>query len=123
MQELKKLDISFHMLLGDPTKTVLSFVSSHNIGGIITDFSPLRETRNWLDEVVRTVPDNVPVFEVSFPEFTTKNRNINMYKLLINCGLLRLMPTILCHVGKPRQSWNMQPEQSGQKSQNNCRHF
>ena len=66
MQELKKFDISFHMLLGDPTKTVLSFVSSRNIGGVITDFSPLRETRNWLDEVVRTVPDDVPVFEVLF---------------------------------------------------------
>ena len=56
-------------MLGDPGKTVPSFVSSHNIGGVITDFSPLREARNWLDEVVKAVPEDVPVFEVSFLGF------------------------------------------------------
>lgn len=52
------------MLLGEPNETVSNFVSSHNIGGVVVDFSPLRETRNWLDKFVETVPDEVPVFEV-----------------------------------------------------------
>ena len=78
MKELKKLDIPFHVLLGDPGKTVASFVSSHNIGGVIADFSPLRETRNWLDETIRTVPKDVPVFEVVFLEFIS-----NVLEILI----------------------------------------
>ncbi|XP_028409958.1 deoxyribodipyrimidine photo-lyase-like [Dendronephthya gigantea] len=63
-KELKKLNISFHMLLGDPSTTVSKFISSYNIAGVVTDFSPLKETRSWLDQVVKTVPSDVAVFEV-----------------------------------------------------------
>lgn len=52
------------MLLGDPRKTVPSFLKSHNIGGVIVDFSPLREARNWLEVVLKTLPNDVPLYEV-----------------------------------------------------------
>ena len=64
LQDLKELGISFHMLMGDPSTTVPNFISSHNIGGAVADFSPMREARNWLDKVVQTVPKDVPVFQV-----------------------------------------------------------
>ena len=52
------------MLLGDPSTTISDFISSHNIGGVVADFSPMREARNWLDKVVQTVSEDIPVFQV-----------------------------------------------------------
>lgn len=63
-QDLKKLDISFHMLLGDPSKTLPIFIKSCNIGGIVADFCPLKEVTQWLDDVVKTMPKGVPVLQV-----------------------------------------------------------
>lgn len=60
---MKDLDISFHVLLGDPSKTLLEYVKSNEIGGVVTDFSPLREVLAWLDDIVSELPD-VPVFQV-----------------------------------------------------------
>ncbi|XP_046842987.1 deoxyribodipyrimidine photo-lyase-like isoform X2 [Xenia sp. Carnegie-2017] len=62
-KDLKDLDISFHVLLGDPSKTLLEYVKSNEIGGVVTDFSPLREVLAWLDDIVSELPD-VPVFQV-----------------------------------------------------------
>ena len=57
------------MLLGDPSTTVPEFISSNKIAGVVTDFSPLHETKNWLDEVVKTVPSDVVVFQVILLRF------------------------------------------------------
>ena len=54
------------MLLGDPSTTISDFISSHNIGGVVADFSPMREARNWLDKVVQTVSEDIPVFQVQY---------------------------------------------------------
>lgn len=63
-KELTALNISFHMLLGEPDKLLPSFVKSNNIGGIITDFTPLRKPMKWLDDVTTKLPKNVPVCQV-----------------------------------------------------------
>ena len=52
------------MLLGEPDKLLPSFVKSNNIGGIITDFTPLRKPMKWLDDVTRKLPKSVPVCQV-----------------------------------------------------------
>ena len=59
---LTRHNIPFHVTFGDWKQEIPKFVTEHNIGLIVTDFSPLREVRNWWDQVVTAV--DVPVHEV-----------------------------------------------------------
>ncbi|EDO44191.1 predicted protein [Nematostella vectensis] len=63
-KELKELEISFHLLLGDPGKVLPEFVKSAGIGGIVVDFCPLRLPTQWVNDVVKAVPKDVPVCQV-----------------------------------------------------------
>lgn len=63
-KELTVLNINFHMLLGEPDKVIPDFVKSHHIGGVITDFTPLRKPLKWLEDVTIKLPKNVPVCQV-----------------------------------------------------------
>ncbi|MPC70318.1 Deoxyribodipyrimidine photo-lyase [Portunus trituberculatus] len=62
--ECQKLDISFNLLLGEPVDVLPDFIKSHNIGGLVTDFSPLRVPRRWLKEVKKNIPQNIPMCQV-----------------------------------------------------------
>ena len=53
------------MLLGEPDKVLPEFVKSHNLGGLITDFTPLRKPLKWLKDVTAKLPKNFPVCQVS----------------------------------------------------------
>lgn len=61
--ELVKLKIPFSLLFGEAGAVLPSFVEKHRIGGIVTDFAPLRVPRKWVDEVSKKLPD-VPLCQV-----------------------------------------------------------
>lgn len=58
----KKLAIGFFITTGNPENTFLSFLKKYTVGAIVTDFSPLRETRTWIQDATRTM--SVPIIEV-----------------------------------------------------------
>lgn len=55
-EECDDLNISFHLLTGSPPEKLKpSFLSSHEIGLVVADFSPLREHRKWLDTLKKSL--------------------------------------------------------------------
>ncbi|CAH3128511.1 unnamed protein product [Porites lobata] len=59
-KELTTLNINFHLLLGEPDKVLPEFVKSHNLGGLIADFTPLRKPLKWLKDVTAKLPKKFP---------------------------------------------------------------
>jgi UDP-3-O-[3-hydroxymyristoyl] glucosamine N-acyltransferase len=54
-EELHNHNISFHLLIGEPTDELEKFSKNHGISTIITDFSPLRIGRNWRETLAKNV--------------------------------------------------------------------
>lgn len=54
-QRLAELNISFHILQGDPTETVSKFVKRVGAGELVIDFNPLRFVREWKAAVSNSV--------------------------------------------------------------------
>uniref|UniRef100_A0A669PVU4 Deoxyribodipyrimidine photo-lyase n=2 Tax=Phasianus colchicus TaxID=9054 RepID=A0A669PVU4_PHACC len=63
-EECAELDIPFHLLLGCPKDVLPSFVVEHGVGGLVTDFCPLRVPRQWVEEVKERLPEDVPFAQV-----------------------------------------------------------
>ncbi|XP_061695305.1 CPD photolyase isoform X3 [Syngnathoides biaculeatus] len=63
-KECKSLDIQFHLLHGCAGKVLPGFVSDRGFGAVVTDFLPLREPLKWLDDVKKSLPDDVPLIQV-----------------------------------------------------------
>lgn len=63
-KELTDLNIQFHLLIGLANDQVPKFVGEKKIGGLICDFSPLRTHKNWLEELKKNLPTNVPFAQV-----------------------------------------------------------
>jgi deoxyribodipyrimidine photo-lyase len=63
-EELQNLNIPFYFLLTDtqPQQAVQSFIEQHNVGAVVTDFSPLVEQLAWKQQLADAV--TIPVFEV-----------------------------------------------------------
>ena len=59
---LARKKIPFFFLLGDPGKRIPEFVREYGIGTLVTDFSPLRVKRRWLEKVAPEI--EIPFFEV-----------------------------------------------------------
>jgi deoxyribodipyrimidine photo-lyase len=49
--QLKDLDIPFHLLLGDPTETVPAFLEANSAVLGVCEFSPMRMPRSWVQQV------------------------------------------------------------------------
>ncbi|XP_053675220.1 deoxyribodipyrimidine photo-lyase [Anopheles nili] len=62
--ECEKLNIQFHLLQGNAAQNVPQFVKKHNIGGVVCDFSPLRVPTKWVDDVQKSLPQEVPLCQV-----------------------------------------------------------
>ncbi|XP_070539072.1 deoxyribodipyrimidine photo-lyase-like [Ptychodera flava] len=62
--ELNKLDITFHLLIGYAKDVLPEFVKSQDIGGVVTDFSPLRIPLKWVSDVAKELPDDVPFCQI-----------------------------------------------------------
>lgn len=63
-QECKTLNISFHLLHGEPNSSILKFIKTYNMGAVITDFYPLKLCTSWIDEVQKNLPEDVPICQV-----------------------------------------------------------
>lgn len=64
-QECKTLNISFHLLHGEPNESILKFVKKHDIGAVIADFCPLKLPMSWLDNVENNLPEDIPICQVN----------------------------------------------------------
>lgn len=63
-EDLKKLNISFHLLRGEHSIEIPKFVTDFNIGCLVCDFSPLRIHREWVDKIKKNLPQNIPLVQV-----------------------------------------------------------
>ncbi|KAL2097998.1 hypothetical protein ACEWY4_007205 [Coilia grayii] len=68
LQEVAKecgvLDIQFHLLNGFPRDTLPGFITEWNMGAVITDFWPLRDPIQWVDDVKKAISPDIPVIQV-----------------------------------------------------------
>ncbi|XP_028449432.1 CPD photolyase isoform X1 [Perca flavescens] len=63
-KECKTLGIQFHLLHGSAGDVLPGFVSDRGLGAVVTDFSPLREPLQWLEDVKKTLPKDIPLIQV-----------------------------------------------------------
>ncbi|XP_039225873.1 deoxyribodipyrimidine photo-lyase-like [Crotalus tigris] len=63
-EECRMLNIPFHLLTGFAKDRVPHFVTQHGIGGVVTDFSPLRVPLQWVRDVQEQLPSDVPLAQV-----------------------------------------------------------
>ncbi|XP_077204166.1 deoxyribodipyrimidine photo-lyase-like [Paroedura picta] len=63
-EECRDLSIPFHLLTGAARDVLPPFVARHSIGGVVTDFAPLRVPRQWLQDVRERLPTDVPLVQV-----------------------------------------------------------
>ncbi|KAK7078105.1 hypothetical protein SK128_017255, partial [Halocaridina rubra] len=63
-KECQQLGIEFHLLLGEAREVLPKFIKHHNIGGVVTDFSPLRVPQKWVKDVQKAIPSNIPMCKV-----------------------------------------------------------
>ncbi|XP_010732065.3 CPD photolyase [Larimichthys crocea] len=63
-KECKALDIQFHLLHGAAGDVLPGFVSDRSLGAVVTDFSPLRERLQWLEDVKKKLPKDIPILQV-----------------------------------------------------------
>ncbi|MBT1070397.1 deoxyribodipyrimidine photo-lyase [Pelotalea chapellei] len=47
---LAALGIPFYLLQGHPPAEIITFIQQHSVGGVVTDFDPLRIKRGWREE-------------------------------------------------------------------------
>lgn len=58
----RELNIPFYVLSGNPAETIPEFCASHQVGAVVTDFSPLRIYKKWQEDVATSL--NVSVIQV-----------------------------------------------------------
>ncbi|KAM9844657.1 CPD photolyase [Aulostomus maculatus] len=63
-KKCKALNIQFHLLHGSAGEVLPGFVSDRSLGAVVTDFSPLREPLQWLEDVKKTLPKDIPLIQV-----------------------------------------------------------
>nr|XP_054771038.1 deoxyribodipyrimidine photo-lyase-like [Lytechinus pictus] len=63
-QELHQLDIPFHLLTGYAKDVLPGFIKGHGLGAVVTDFSPLRTPRQWVNDVKDELPKNIAFCQV-----------------------------------------------------------
>nr|XP_053640465.1 deoxyribodipyrimidine photo-lyase-like [Cherax quadricarinatus] len=62
--ECLSLGIEFHLLFGEAKEALPKFIKDHSIGGLVTDFSPLRLSQQWLEDVKEAIPKNIPLCKI-----------------------------------------------------------
>lgn len=60
----KALNIQFHLLRGSAGEVLPGFVSDRGLGAVVTDFSPLREPLQCLEDVEKKLPGDIPLIQV-----------------------------------------------------------
>lgn len=62
--ECRHLNINFHLFYGNGGTEVPKFVKKHNIGAVVCDLSPLRVPQQWVENLKKETPADVPVIQV-----------------------------------------------------------
>lgn len=62
--ECKALNISFHLFSNDGGTEVPKFVKKHSIGAVVCDLSPLRVPKQWIENLKKDTPADIPVIQV-----------------------------------------------------------
>ena len=65
-EECDDLNISFHLKSGNPSDVIdTKLLTSHDIGLVVADFSPLREHRGWLEKIQKNLKSsNISLHQV-----------------------------------------------------------
>ncbi|XP_036938634.1 CPD photolyase isoform X1 [Acanthopagrus latus] len=63
-EECKRLNIQFHLLHGTAGEVLPGFVSDRSLGAVVTDFSPLRGPLQWLEDIKKKLPKDIPLIQV-----------------------------------------------------------
>ncbi|XP_067461423.1 CPD photolyase [Thunnus thynnus] len=63
-KKCKHLGIQFHLLHGSGGEVLPGFVSDRGLGAVVTDFSPLREPLQWLEDLEKKLPKDIPLIQV-----------------------------------------------------------
>ena len=63
-QGCRDLNIPFYLLLGEASQVLPKFIEDNKIGGVVTDFNPLRESRKWVEDLKKVLPEDVPFCQV-----------------------------------------------------------
>lgn len=63
-KECSKLNISFHLFSENGGIEVPKFVKKHSIGAVVIDLSPLRTPKQWVENLKKDVPSDIPVIQV-----------------------------------------------------------
>jgi deoxyribodipyrimidine photo-lyase len=63
-KELGELNIPFHLLIGFAKDQVPKFVEENSMGAVICDFSPLKVSLNWVEDLKKNLPPTVPFAQV-----------------------------------------------------------
>ncbi|KAM7379019.1 hypothetical protein PAMP_004597 [Pampus punctatissimus] len=63
-KKCKTLNIQFHLLHGAASEVLPGFVSDRGLGAVVTDFSPLREPLQWLEDLKKLLPEDIPLIQV-----------------------------------------------------------
>ncbi|XP_063772600.1 deoxyribodipyrimidine photo-lyase-like isoform X2 [Pseudophryne corroboree] len=63
-EDCKELNIPLHLLIGYAKDVLPNFVTEHSIGGVVTDFAPLRVPMQWVADVCERLPKDVPLVQV-----------------------------------------------------------
>ncbi len=61
-KKLKKYNIPFFLLTGDPARELIGFIESNDISILVSDFDPLKIKRKWKQEVGDRI--HIPFYEV-----------------------------------------------------------
>nr|XP_023686334.1 deoxyribodipyrimidine photo-lyase-like isoform X2 [Paramormyrops kingsleyae] len=62
--ECRTLEIQFHLLLGAAAEVLPGFVKDWALGTVVTDFFPLRVPLQWVEDVKKGLPLDVPFIQV-----------------------------------------------------------
>lgn len=63
-EDLKDLNINFHLLRGKHENEIPKFIKDFNMGCLVCDFSPLRIHREWVDKIKSKLPNNLPFVQI-----------------------------------------------------------
>ncbi|CDQ80029.1 unnamed protein product [Oncorhynchus mykiss] len=63
-KDCSALDIQFHLLQGSAGELLPGFVADWSFGAVVTDFSPLRTPLQWVEEVKKGLPCDIPFIQL-----------------------------------------------------------
>ena len=93
------LNIPFVLLMGDPAEMISGFAAETGAGAVVTDFNPLRISRQWKEKAVKLL--TIPLYEVDahniIPAWITSQK-AEYSARTIRPKILKLLPQYLMEI-------------------------